>query len=211
VLTWRQRKILRVIRDSIRTRGYPPSMREIADAVGLVSVNTVSYQLEILERVGYVKRDASRRRAIELHLPRKVPPPRVPGDGRTADAPVLVPVLACVTPDLPMLDERNVEDVWPLPRQVAGDGALFMVRVSGDAMTGAAIAPGDWAVARPAGADDAADGDIVVATLDGHAAVRTLRRNDGHTWLVPHHCGYQPLLADCAVILGVVTAVLRLV
>jgi repressor LexA len=146
---------------------------------------------------------------MKLRMPASVPPPRVPGSGRPAAAAALVPVVAGVEQGLPVLDAGQIDDVWPLPRQVTGDGTLFILRVPGEAMAGAAIAPWDWVVVRQA--DDAADGDIVVAALASDTAVRTLRRRGGHTWLVPHHPDYQPLLADDATILGVVTAVLRLV
>ena len=213
VLTPRQRRILRAIRDSIRIRGYPPSIPEIGASVGLASTSSVDYQLGVLERAGYLKRDVGLRRrrprVMELRMPASVPPPVVPGHSGPARAPVLVPVVAGVQEGLPVLDAGQIEDVWPLPRQVTGDGTLFMVRVAGEAMVGAAIAPWDWVVVRQAG--DAADGDIVLATLAGDAAVRTLRRRGGHTWLVPHHPDYQPVLADDATILGVITAVLRLV
>jgi repressor LexA len=144
VLTWRQRKILRAIRESVQKRGYPPSMLEIGEAVGLTSTGSVSYQLSTLQRKGYLHRDVGRARTMELRLPGR-PPLRPEGwvAARTRDE--------AEPADLPGID---------IPSQEA-EGTLFLLKVVGDSMINAAIADGDWVVVRQ---QDAQDGDIVAAT-----------------------------------------------
>jgi repressor LexA len=224
VLTWRQRKILRVIRDSVQARGYPPSMREIGDAVGLTSIASVSYQLATLQRKGYLHRDGRRPRTMEVVLPSQrtaeVPGPASgPAPGSEAIAPrdlpepVYVPMVARIAPGVPLLAEEQIEDVYPLPRQLVGEGTLFLLTMAGDSMISAGIANGDWLVVRLLDEQDerdqAADGAIVAAMLDGEAVVRRLKRSDGHAWLIAHHPGFFPLLGDTATILGTVVALLR--
>lgn len=210
VLTWRQRKILRVIRDSIREHGYPPSMREIGDAVGLTSIASVSYQLATLQRKGYLHRDGRRPRTMEVVLPSQpagrhdqIPPGDLP-------EPVCVPMVSRIAPGVPVLAEEQVDDILPLPRQLAGEGTVFLLTMAGDSMISAAIADGDWLVVRQqAGGAEPADGAIVAAMIDGETTVRRLKRSDGHAWLVPHNSAYLPILADDATILGTVVAVAR--
>jgi repressor LexA len=107
----------------------------------------------------------------------------------------------------PILAEQVVEDVFPLPRQLVGDGQLFLLQVKGDSMIEAAIADGDWVVVRQQPTAD--NGDIVAAMLDGEATVKTFSRKSGHVWLLPHNSNYAPIAGDEATILGRVTAVLR--
>jgi repressor LexA len=202
VLTWRQRRILRVIRDSVQRRGYPPSMREIGDEVGLASISSVSYQLAALERKGYLRRNGRRPRTAEVRLPAH---PEVPE--QQARVPAYVPMVGRITPDLPILADKQIDDVFPLPRRLVGEGTLFMVEMAGDSMINAAIADGDWLVVRQQA--DAGDGDIVAAMIRGEATVKRLKRSDGHDWLIPHNPVYVPILADDATILGAVVAVLR--
>jgi repressor LexA len=218
VLTWRQRKVLQVIRDSVQKRGYPPSMREIGEAVGLTSTSSVSYQLSTLQRKGYLHRDVGRPRTVEVRLPGHPavrPEPNrdedveQPHDG--LDIPsqeaAYVPLVGRVAAGIPILAEEQVEDVFPLPRQLVGDGTLFLLNVAGDSMINAAIADGDWVVVRQQ--EDAENGEIVAAMIDGEATVKTLKRSDGHVWLMPHNPAYTPILGDDAIILGKVVAVLR--
>jgi repressor LexA len=211
VLTWRQRKILRVIRDSVGSRGYPPSMREIGDAVGLTSISSVSYQLSTLERKGYLHRDGRRPRTTEVVLPGH---PRVPPQAPRAlpqlPEPVYVPVVGRLALGVPVLAEEQIDDVVPLPRRLVGEGTLFVLTMAGDSMLNAAIADGDWLVIRQQEEAEAAeDGAIVAAMIGAEATVRRLKRSDGHDWLVPHHPAYVPILADNATILGTVVALLR--
>ena len=213
VLTWRQRKVLQVIRDSVQRRGYPPSMREIGEAVGLTSTSSVSYQLSTLQSKGYLRRDAGRPRTVEVRLPGH--PAIRPEDALDDDAPMditsqeaaYVPLVGRIAAGGPILAEESVEDVFPLPRQVVGEGTLFLLKVVGDSMINAAIADGDWVVVRQQPV--AENGDIVAAMIDGEATVKTFKRSDSHVWLMPHNPAYTPILGDDAAILGRVVAVLR--
>jgi repressor LexA len=218
VLTWRQRKVLQVIRESVQKRGYPPSMREIGEAVGLTSTSSVSYQLSTLQKKGYLHRDVGRPRTVEVRLPGH--PAVRPEPGReeevAADIPgidipsqeaIYVPLVGRIAAGGPILAEQSVEDVFPLPRQLVGEGTLFLLKMAGDSMINAAIADGDWVVIRQQ--PDANNGDIVAAMLDGEATVKTFKQGDGHVWLIPHNPTYTPILGDEATILGRVVAVLR--
>ncbi|MFS0705194.1 transcriptional repressor LexA [Cellulomonas sp. 179-A 9B4 NHS] len=218
-LTARQRLVLETIRASVETRGYPPSMREIGDAVGLTSPSSVKHQLTALERKGFLRRDPHRPRAIEVVQPddaRTVGtlPPAGGLDLGTdaperdgAPAPSYVPVVGRIAAGGPILAEQVVEDVFPLPRQLVGEGDLFLLRVAGDSMVDAAICDGDWVVVRRQPV--AENGEIVAAMIDGEATVKTLKRADGHVWLLPHNAAYAPILGDEATVLGRVVSVLR--
>jgi repressor LexA len=215
VLTWRQRKVLQVIRDSVQRRGYPPSMREIGEAVGLTSTSSVSYQLSTLQRKGYLRRDVGRPRTVEVRLPGH--PAVRPDQGTdTADeAPMdiasqeaaYVPMVGRIAAGGPILAEEQIEDIFPLPRQIVGEGTLFLLKVVGDSMINAAIADGDWVVVRQQPV--AENGDIVAAMIEGEATVKTFKRSDGHVWLMPHNPAYTPIPGNDATILGKVVAVLR--
>jgi repressor LexA len=219
VLTWRQRKVLQVIRDSVQRRGYPPSMREIGEAVGLTSTSSVSYQLSTLQSKGYLRRDAGRPRTVEVRLPGQ---PAVRPEAERAEeyAPditsqeaAFVPLVGRIAAGMPLLAEEAIDDIFPLPKQIVGDGTLFLLKVVGDSMINAAIADGDWVVVRQQ--EDAENGEIVAAQLEGtedqaEATVKTLRRaTDGHIWLMPHNPAFEPIPGDDAKILGRVVAVLR--
>ena len=213
VLTWRQRKVLQVIRDSVQRRGYPPSMREIGEAVGLTSTSSVSYQLSTLQSKGYLRRDAGRPRTVEVRLPGHpaIRPEAAPDDDApmdiTSQEAAYVPLVGRIAAGGPILAEESVEDVFPLPRQVVGEGTLFLLKVVGDSMINAAIADGDWVVVRQQPV--AENGDIVAAMIDGEATVKTFKRSDSHVWLMPHNPAYTPIPGDDAAILGRVVAVLR--
>ena len=220
VLTWRQRKVLQVIRDSVQKRGYPPSMREIGEAVGLTSTSSVSYQLSTLQRKGYLHRDVGRPRTVEVRLPGHPAVRPEPGLEREEEAPAdtpgidipsqeaaYVPLIGGIAAGIPILAEQYVEGVFPLPRQLVGEGTLFLLRVRGRSMINAAIADGDWVVVRQQ--VDAENGEIVAAMLDGEATVKTFKRSDGHVWLIPHNPAYSPVLGDEASIIGRVVAVIR--
>ncbi len=213
VLTWRQRKVLQVIRDSVQRRGYPPSMREIGEAVGLTSTSSVSYQLSTLQSKGYLRRDAGRPRTVEVRLPGHPavrPEPDfdddTPMDIASQEA-AYVPLVGRIAAGGPILAEESVEDIFPLPRQIVGEGTLFLLKVVGDSMINAAIADGDWVVVRQQPV--AENGDIVAAMLDGEATVKTFKRSGNHIWLMPHNPAYAPIPGDEAEILGKVVAVLR--
>ncbi len=228
-LTARQRKVLEVIRNAVATRGYPPSLREIGQLVGLTSPSSVAHQLSSLERKGYLRRDPNRPRAIEVIAPDSpaegtlAPTTDIHGmrGGATADDEAVdptgsgdqrpeasyVPVLGEIAAGVPITAEEIVDDVFPLPKQVVGEGSLFLLKVVGDSMIDAAICDGDWVVVRQQ--PDANNGEIVAAMLDNEATVKTFKRKDGHVWLLPHNPAFEPIDGDHATILGKVTAVLR--
>lgn len=232
-LTNRQRRVLDVIRDSVDARGYPPSLREIGEAVGLTSPSSVAHQLKMLERKGFLRRDPHRPRAIEVVVPggeggyrrtaQDAPSEDgstgTPGSGAAAGAydetgigdsrpeASYVPVVGRIAAGGPILAEEAVEDVFPLPRQIVGEGELFLLKVVGDSMVDAAICDGDWVVVRRQ--PTAVNGDIVAAMLDNEATVKTFKRGKDKVWLMPHNPAYEPIDGDHAVVLGKVTAVLR--
>ena len=207
-LTARQRRVLEVIREAVARRGYPPSVREIGEAVGLASSSSVAHQLVALERKGFLRRDPNRPRAVEVRMPGS---DSAPIDDTTLNpsrpAPTYVPVVGRIAAGGPILAEQVVEDVFPLPKQLVGDGSLFLLQVRGDSMIDAAIADGDWVVVRQQPV--AENGDIVAAMIEGEATVKTFRKRDGHIWLIPHNPSYEPIPGDDATVLGRVTAVLR--
>jgi repressor LexA len=213
VLTWRQRKVLQVIRESVQRRGYPPSMREIGEAVGLTSTSSVSYQLSTLQSKGYLRRDAGRPRTVEVRLPGHPavrPEPAFDDEARmdiTSQEAAYVPVVGRIAAGGPILAEQSIEDIFPLPRQLVGEGTLFLLKVVGDSMINAAIADGDWVVIRQQPV--AENGDIIAAMIDGEATVKTFKRSGSHVWLMPHNPAYTPIPGDEAEILGRVVAVLR--
>ncbi|MFB9557777.1 transcriptional repressor LexA [Streptomyces roseoviridis] len=204
-LTDRQRRVIEVIRDSVQRRGYPPSMREIGQAVGLSSTSSVAHQLMALERKGFLRRDPHRPRAYEVRGSDQ--PSTQPTDTTGKPAASYVPLVGRIAAGGPILAEESVEDVFPLPRQLVGDGELFVLKVVGDSMIEAAICDGDWVTVRRQPV--AENGDIVAAMLDGEATVKRFKREDGHVWLLPHNAAYQPIPGDEATILGKVVAVLR--
>src|ERR1700693_1022832 len=177
VLTWRQRKVLQVIRESVQKRGYPPSMREIGEAVGLTSTSSVSYQLSTLQKKGYLHRDVGRPRTVEVRLPghpavrpepgREEEAGDIPGIDIPSQEAAYVPLVGRIAAGGPILAEQAIEDVFPLPRQLVGEGTLFLLKVAGDSMINAAIADGDWVVVREQPV--AENGEIVAAMLDGEA------------------------------------------
>jgi repressor LexA len=229
-LTVRQRRVLEVIRNSVDRRGYPPSMREIGDAVGLASPSSVSHQLNALVSKGYLRRDPNRPRALEIVSPDATAAElrhrggdvidiastgaeqagrhdleTDSGDARPQAA--YVPVLGRIAAGVPITAEEVVDDVFPLPKQLVGEGELFLLKVVGDSMIDAAICDGDWVVVSRS--QTAENGEIVAALLDNEATVKTFKRKDGHVWLLPHNPAFDPIDGDHATILGKVTAVLR--
>jgi repressor LexA len=212
-LTQRQRRVLEVIRDSIERRGYPPSVREIGEAVGLSSASSVAHQLSVLQKKGWLRRDPNRPRALDVRLPDDSPHSATVTElaaGASAhqgSAPTYVPLVGRIAAGGPVLAEQAVEDVFPLPRELVGEGTLFMLKVVGDSMVDAAICDGDWVVVRQQ--PTAENGEIVAAMIDGEATVKTYKRRDGHVWLLPHNAAYEPIPGDDATVLGRVVSVLR--
>lgn len=209
-LSEKQMAILEVIQRSIQRNGYPPSMREIGDAVGLKSLSSVTHQLGQLELSGYLRRDPGKTRAMEVLIDL----PGLSGENPDADAPAvgdaaMVPLVGRIAAGVPITADQQVEEIFPLPRQLVGKGELFMLKVVGESMIDAAICDGDWVVVRAQ--NTAENGDIVAAMLDGEATVKAFRQRDGHTWLLPRNSAFEPILGDEATVLGKVVAVLRTV
>ena len=206
-LTARQRAILEVIRETVERQGYPPSVREIGVGVGLTSPSSVAHQLGTLEKLGYLRRDPNRPRALVGAEP------SAPAGLRLVESPLpesdlaYVPVLGRIAAGGPILAEQEVETIFPLPRDLVGEGELFLLKVVGDSMIDAAICDGDWVVVRQQ--PTAENGDIVAALLDDEATVKTFKRRDGHVWLMPHNPAYAPILGDEATVMGKVVSVLR--
>jgi repressor LexA len=187
-------------------------MREIGEAVGLTSPSSVKHQLTALERKGFLRRDPNRPRAIEVVQPndsRTIAPLSDPDPSvaEQAPRPAYVPVVGRIAAGGPILAEQVVEDVFPLPRQLVGEGDLFLLRVVGDSMIDAAICDGDWVVVRRQNV--AENGEIVAAMIDGEATVKTFKLADGHVWLMPHNAAYSPIPGDDSQVLGRVVSVLR--
>ncbi len=207
-LTPRQQRVLTVIKESIERRGYPPSMREIGQRVGLTSSSSVAHQLRVLEEKGFLKRDPNRPRALSVYSPTDpVTAQDETGSGDAMPAPTYVPMVGRIAAGGPILAEERVEEVMPLPKSLVGGGTLFLLEVSGDSMIDAAISNGDYVVIRQQ--PSAENGEVVAAMIDGEATVKTFQRRDGQVWLLPHNEAYDPIDGTHATILGKVTAVLR--
>ena len=177
--------------------------------MGLTSTSSVAHQLRTLERKGYLRRDPNRPRAVDVRGADDMVAPAVT-EVAGSDAlpePTYVPVLGRIAAGGPILAEEAVEDVFPLPRELVGEGSLFLLKVVGESMVDAAICDGDWVVVRQQNVAD--NGDIVAAMLEEEATVKTFKQRDGHTWLLPRNSEFEPILGDHAVILGKVVAVLR--
>jgi repressor LexA len=220
-LTPRQRRVLDVIRDSVDRRGYPPSMREIGERVGLTSSSSVSHQLRVLEQKGLLRRDPNRPRAIEVRYPGEVDAAArrsalgsvrqttydETGAGDVHAAAAYVPVVGRIAAGGPILAEQEIEEVFPLPKAMVGEGTLFMLRVKGESMIEAAICDGDWVVVRQQ--PTAENGDIVAAMIDGEATVKTFKKTKTEILLLPHNPAFEPIDGKDATILGKVVTVLR--
>nr|WP_279239327.1 transcriptional repressor LexA [Cryobacterium zhongshanensis] len=213
-LSDKQRAIMDVIQRSVGQRGYPPSMREIGDAVGLSSLSSVTHQLNQLQLSGYLRRDPNRPRALEvlIELPQS-PEDTAAGaaenfqQGTPVGDAAMVPLVGRIAAGVPIMADQQVDEIFPLPRQLVGKGELFMLKVVGESMIDAAIMDGDWVVVRQQ--KTAENGEIVAAMLDGEATVKVFRQRDGHTWLLPRNTNFEPILGDHAEILGKIVAVLR--
>jgi repressor LexA len=174
----------------------------------------------MLERKGFLRRDPNRPRAVDVRTgsnrsydsdqPVAKAARRalaVSDDAPRGDTPVFVPMVGRIAAGGPILAEQMIEDVFPLPKSLVGDGTLLMVKVVGDSMVDAAITDGDWVVIRKQPTAD--QGEIVAAMIDGEATVKTFKRKDGHVWLMPHNPAYEPIPGDDAVVLGRVVTLLR--
>ena len=194
-LSPRQSEILDFIKKSVAKNGYPPTVREIGEKVGLASPASVKYQLEILAEKGYIKKADTSARAIE------VTDESAPSKSRN------IPLVGQIAAGIPITAEQNIEEIHTLPESMVGKGDLYMLKVKGDSMIDAAICDGDYVVIRQQ--KDAQNGDIVAAMIDGEATVKTFSRKSGHIWLLPANQEFSPIDGDNCEILGKVTAVLR--
>lgn len=202
-LTSRQRAILDCITRAVGERGYPPSVREIGEAVGLGSPSTVHAHLESLERLGFIRRDPTKPRAIEVFAE----PVHSDAERRPMR---LVPLIGDVAAGVNVLAEQQVEELLPLPADLTGEGELFMLRVRGDSMIEVGIFDGDYVVARVQSTADL--GDIVVAGLPGgEATVKSFSRRDGNIVLIPANATMEPLVfsPDEVTIYGKAVTVMR--
>jgi len=198
-ITERQKKVLEGIYQIARERGYPPTVREIGERLGLRSSCTVQRHLEALERKGYIKRSRTKARSIEIlqaEDPTMVPVPMVP-----------VPLVGTVAAGQPILAAENIEEVFPLPRDIVKDDQCFMLRVKGDSMIEVGIFNGDFVVVRQQPYAD--DGDIVVALLEEEATVKYFRRRRNRIYLDPANASMQPIIADNVQVIGKVLMSIR--
>ena len=203
-LTARQRQILDVIEKNMQDRGYPPSVREIGEAVGLTSPSTVHSHLASLERLGYLRRDPSKPRALEVRFD--------PNSGIAMERrPVRhIPLVGDVAAGTDVLAQENVEELLPMPTDFTGDGDLFMLRVRGDSMIDAGILDGDFVVVHQQAT--ANNGDIVVAGMGGEeGTVKTYQRKGGTVTLMPSNSRLSPMVfpANQVEIFGRVVTVMR--
>jgi len=203
-LSDKQRQILACINEAITRTGYPPSLREIGDSVGLSSISSVSHQLTQLELRGFIRRDPNLNRAIEILVELDSNPDAV---RVREDDIVHVPLVGRIAAGIPITAEQNVDDMFALPRQMVGQGNVFMLKVQGDSMIDAAICDGDYVVVREQ--KTAENGDIVAAMLDHEATVKVFKQRDGNTWLLPRNSAYEPIDGAFAEVMGKVVAVIR--
>jgi repressor LexA len=209
-LTPRRRRVLEAIEDSVRRNGYAPSMREIGEAAGLASTSAVFYQMSMLEKQGYLSREARRPRTAVVRM--STDPVTYQADD-AGERVARIPLVGRIAAGGPILADELIEDIIPLPRQLVGEGDFIMLKVVGDSMVDAAITDGDLVVVRRE--SDIENGDIVAALIesetsaDREATVKTFRKRDGHVWLIPHNPAYTPILGDNATIIGKVVTVLR--
>lgn len=214
-LTPRQSQVLAVVARAVKDKGFPPSVREIAQSVGLSSPSSVKHQLDALEAKGYIRRFPGLPRALEVVDPTEESETTAPdpdnvfvpisavSDSETTDAPLVGRIAA----GSPITAEQSVEDVLTLPQRFTGRGNLFVLEVSGNSMVDAAICDGDYVVIRQQ--PTAEDGEIVAAMIDGEATVKVLSHRDNHVWLLPRNSDYPPIPADDVTILGKVVTVIR--
>lgn len=203
-LTERQRQILHVIEKSMQERGYPPSVREIGEAVGLNSPSTVHNHLATLQKMGFLRRDPTKPRAIEVRFDTNS---EVAMERRPSRH---VPLIGDVAAGTNVLAQQNVEDLIPLPTDFTGEGDLFMLRVRGDSMIDAGILDGDFVVARQQKVAD--NGDIVVAGIPGdEATVKTFKKSGNTITLVPANSSLKPMVftSDEVTVFGKVVTVMR--
>ncbi len=196
-LTKRQKEIFDYIRKYAAKTGYPPTVREIGKAVGLHSSSTVHAHLANLEKIGLLRRDPTKPRAIELLVGKAKQALKGPG----------LPLVGEVAAGEPMLAEENIEDYLELPGVIGGEDGDYILRVKGDSMKDAGILEGDYVVVKQA--EDAANGEIVVALLEHEATVKRFFREKDRIRLQPENSAYKPIRTKEAQLLGKVVGVFR--
>lgn len=220
-LTGRQIEILRLINTEVRRRGFPPSVREIAQIVGLSSPSTVKHHLDTLERLGYLQKVPGLPRALEVSesgrtllgekdtkasSPQEIVTVEIPTGHVDEDASA-IPLVGRIAAGAPITAEQAIEDIFQLPTRLTGHGELFMLEVHGDSMVDAGILDGDFVVIRSQ--STAINGEFVAAMIDGEATVKEFSRTSDHIWLLPHNQNYAPIPGDHATIMGRVVTVIR--
>ena len=216
-LTGRQIEILRLINTEVRRRGFPPSVREIAQIVGLSSPSTVKHHLDTLERLGYLQKVPGLPRALEVSesgrtllgekdtkaaSSQEIVTVEIPTGHVDEDASA-IPLVGRIAAGTPITAEQAIEDIFQLPTRLTGHGELFMLEVHGDSMVDA----GDFVVIRSQ--STAINGEFVAAMIDGEATVKEFSRTSDHIWLLPHNQDYAPIPGDDATIMGRVVTVIR--
>lgn len=201
-LSEKQVEILNYMKKEIVSKGYPPAVREICEAVGLRSTSTVHSHLKKLEEKGFIRKDPTKPRAIEI-LDKE--------DESMIDVPkhetVNIPIVGKVTAGMPILAVENIEDTFPVPIEFVGNDVTFMLAISGESMINAGILDGDYILVKQQ--NTASNGDIVVALLDDEATVKRFYKEDGHIRLQPENDTMKPIIIDDVVILGKVRGVFR--
>lgn len=196
-VTERQKLILEFIKEKIKTCGYPPSVREIGQAVGLKSSSTVHAYLVQLENMGYLRRDPSTPRAIIPVTPEQ----------KNASTAVELPVIGDVAAGMPILAEENISAYFPVPADMMGSGTHFILKVKGESMIEAGILDGDYLIIRQQ--DDASNGEIVVALVENEATVKRLYKHDDQVELRPENSTMSPIMVKDVSLIGNVTGLLR--
>jgi repressor LexA len=196
-LTKRQREIFNYVRTYGEEHGYPPTVRDIGKAIGLTSSSTVHAHLANLEKLGVLRRDPTKPRAIEVLV----------GKAKAAVGPAGLPLVGQVAAGQPVLAEENIEEYVPVPGIAGGDEGQFVLRVKGDSMVGAGIFEGDYVVVRPQ--DTASDGEIVVALVEDEATVKRFFREQDHVRLQPENDSLEPIRSRDVQLLGRVVGVFR--
>lgn len=199
-----EEKVLNYIKEFIQSNQYPPSVREIGNAVGLKSSSSVHRYLSILAEKGLLLRDGDKTRAIRM--PNEKVTAKISEEEYSTDS-ITVPVIGSVAAGIPITAEENVIDTFPLPTYFARHGEVFMLKVKGDSMIDAGILSGDYLIVSKT--HTASNGEIIVAMLDGEATVKRFYKEDGYFRLQPENDAYEPILTNSLTIIGKVRGVIR--